>query len=170
MTRSVCILGKSIRHNHLAPFDDPTVEFWVLSQDDTPKSINRANIVFEMHDNPEFMKRLNSFKCRKITMDNYPMEEVEEFLVKHNACKDYLMSSIGYMLAMAIIDNTIDTIYLYGVDMGTRSEYVYQKANCEFLLGVASGLGKKIVMPKECLLLNSVAKYGTQEHLNAYFK
>ena len=170
MTKSVCILGRSIRHNHLAPFDNPNIEFWVLSQDDAPKSINRANVVFEMHDNPEFMKRLNAFKCKKVNRDNYPMKEVEEFLVKHNASKDYIMSSIGYMLALAIINDEIDTIYLYGVDMATKAEYSYQKANCEFLLGIASGMGKKVIMPKECYLLQSVAKYGTQEHLRAYFK
>ena len=166
MGRKVCILGRSSRHNHLAPYDDPSVEFWVLSQD-TPK---RADLVFEIHDNPEFRKRLDNFKCRRITTLNYPYKEVEAFLTKHNAHKDYLMSSIGYMLAMAIMDDTIDTIYLYGVDMATTTEYSYQKSNCEFLLGVASGLGKKIIMPKECLLLNSVAKYGTQEHLRTYFK
>ena len=168
--KSICILGKCNKNRDLAPFEDKHIEFWCISQENKPRTIARANLVFEMHSNPKFRERLNKFTCKSITSDNYPYKEVEEMLVKHKACKDYIMSSIGYMLAMAIIDKEIDTIYLFGVDMASNEEYGYQRPNTEFLLGLASGMGKRVILPDNTSLLRSVAKYGTEKHNQAYFK
>ena len=167
---SICILGKCSKNRYLAPFEDEKIKFWCISQENKPRAIARANLVFEMHSEPKFRERLSKFTCPAITTDNYPYKEVEAMLVKHNACKDYIMSSIGYMLAMAIIDKSIDIIYLYGVDMASNEEYGYQRPNTEFLLGVASGIGKKVILPDNTSLLRSVAKYGTAEHNLEYFK
>ena len=56
-----------------------------FSQENKPRTIARANLVFEMHSNPKFRERLNKFTCKSITSDNYPYKEVEEMLVKHKA-------------------------------------------------------------------------------------
>jgi hypothetical protein len=52
---------------------------------------------------------------------------------------------------------------LYGVDMATGSEYGPQRPSCEWMLGIAAGLGIKITIPPEADLLKSRFLYGFQE-------
>lgn len=60
---------------------------------------------------------------------------------------DYFNSSIAYMLGLAIADGA-EEIGLYGVDMKASEEYGFQRANCEYLIGVARGRGIKVYVPE----------------------
>lgn len=66
----------------------------------------------------------------------------------------YFTSTLSYMAALAIIQE-FDLIELYGVEMSIGSEYVYQKAGLEMLLGYAAGKGIKIRLTEHSKLLNS---------------
>lgn len=60
--------------------------------------------------------------------------------------KPYFTNSIAYMLAVAV-DEHVDEIKLFGVDMATGTEFEKQRANCEYWIGIARGLGITVAIP-----------------------
>jgi len=173
--KKICILGTSPTSKNLAPFDEDDVEFWVLAQDN-PK---RADLVFEIHDFTEdytevmAKQNLDKFHCPKITMNKiegidsqaYPLNRVQKLLKEYGVNEEYITSSIGYMLLMAILEPTVREVYIYGVDMSGEGEYALQRPNCEFLIGILLGRGVKVIVPKESSLYSSVHRYGKKEHI-----
>jgi hypothetical protein len=173
----ICILGSAPSSRDLAPLEDKSVEIWTIAQ----MTVDRADRVFELH-NLDHLKGYygDSFEeilstkykhnppfitIEPIKVQNrveYPLEEVNKLLNDCGAGKDYLMSTIGYMIAYAILQSPKE-IMLYGVDMAASDEYAYQRANCEFLLGVAAGRGIKITVPEQSKLLKCRARYGSKE-------
>ncbi len=96
----------------------------------------------------------------------YPLQEVSDFIGRNiwrivemgkplvTAGKDpYLTSSIALEIALAMYEG-FETIELYGVDLNTGGEYAWQKAGVEYLLGMAAGMGIKIILPGNCPLLH----------------
>lgn len=80
----------------------------------------------------------------------YPLEDVLE-----NLGVAYMTSSASYMLGLALLEG-FSRIEIYGLDMGSTTEYAYQKAGFEWLLGVAMGRGVEVVLPKNSQLMNAV--------------
>lgn len=74
----------------------------------------------------------------------------------------YWTNSVSFMIAQAI-DYGYPTIGVWGVDMATASEYNSQRPSCEFFLGVAAGLGRKIMLPATCDLLKTRFIYGFED-------
>ncbi len=113
----------------------------------------------------------------------YPLQEIAADLGpwvyrldEHGAQTDitsapYLTSSISYEIALAIYEK-FEEIHILGVDLNTESEYVWQKPGVEYLIGVATGRGIKVVLPDNCPLLQGKL-YGrafmaeTGEHMSA---
>ena len=83
----------------------------------------------------------------------YPIEEME------SRFGHYFTSSIAYMLALAMARGA-KWIGLYGIDMACGGEYYYQRACCEYLIGLARGSGIKVEIPKGSALLHSPWLYG----------
>ena len=75
-----------------------------------------------------------------------PLKEMHEFVkggIPEHSFKPrnkYFASSPAYMLVLAMLMG-YKTIELYGFEMGTSTEYHYQRANFEYLIGVAHGKG-----------------------------
>lgn len=98
-----------------------------------------------------YLDRLND--CGSLYLDGvhadfpdataYPFEMVETY-----TRSSYYNSSIAYMIALAIAEGAKE-ISLFGVDMDDHSEYAYQRANCEYLIGMARGKGIKVTIPDE---------------------
>jgi len=83
----------------------------------------------------------------------YPIEEVIEQMPRK-----YITSSFGYMMGYALTMPDISRIEIYGFDMGVGgsvTEYAYQKAGAEYLIGYAEGLGIDVYLPSKSLLCNS---------------
>ena len=55
----------------------------------------------------------------------------------------YFTSTVSYMIASAI-DEGAESIGLFGVNMSTEGEYQNQRSCCEYLVGVARGMGIKV--------------------------
>jgi hypothetical protein len=53
----------------------------------------------------------------------------------------------------------VTELHIYGIHLATEWEYVKQKPNMTFLLGLAAGLGVKVVLPKGCPLLAESHQY-----------
>jgi hypothetical protein len=89
----------------------------------------------------------------------------------------YFTSSIGYMLASAILEGRDDSlkvvdpdaaygwIGLYGIDLAADSEYADQRPNAEYLIGLARGLGIEVVIAEGAALLKADRLYGYEPGL-----
>ena len=78
----------------------------------------------------------------------------------------YFNNTISWLLAYAISLDPAE-LGVYGVDMAQdtlmNAEYSQQRPSCEYFLGVASGLGITIHMPKGSDLLKSTHLYGFED-------
>lgn len=187
--KKVAIVGCS-ESRDMAPFKDESFEIWGVNN--LYSLIPRASRWFEIHlienDGSKFMRR-GSVDFRGQKVDDY-LAGLAEFAEKHKCpiymqqkwdslptsevypidamvkkYGSYFTNSVSYMLAMAI-EEGFDEIHVYGVDMAVSSEYHHQRPSCEFFLGVAAGMGKKIYIPAEADLLKTRFLYGFQETEN----
>lgn len=88
--------------------------------------------------------------------------------------EQYWNNSISWMIAHAILQG-YKTIGLYGVDMAMdgvhgESEYQHQRPSVEYLIGVARGLGIRVVMPQESELLKCAFLYGWDNEMHVRSK
>ena len=164
--RKVAIIGLADSTHNDAPWDDPEWEKWGLPWDAGYWA--RCDRLFEMHD----LRLLEGADCRRDgyldllqqvdvplymqsryfdNVTQYPFDEVAE------TTGNYFNSSIGYMLALAIHERA-EQIGVWGVDMNVDDEYFYQRPNCEYLLGLALGMGIDITLPEETPLLKFEGK------------
>lgn len=85
----------------------------------------------------------------------YPFEEV------FKTFGNYFTSSIAYQMALGMMMGYRE-IHLYGVDMAYEEEYVYQRGACEYLIGLARGMGIKVYVPEKSMLLKAPWLYGVE--------
>ena len=122
------------------------------------------DMYFEMHHKTvrpftdAYRKKLRELEVPVIMQDAFPDIPNSYAFPKEAvaAVNGYIESSIGYMLAYAIhIADEIDAIDIFGVGAPFDSHYVYQRANLEFLIGVACGAGIKVSVHENSELLTS---------------
>lgn len=154
MVLKVAIVGLASSTHSDAPWFDDTWEKWGLPWDDKGWPFMARH--FEMHDQrlldsehskrgPDYAERLKD--CEKLyTQENYPFEAVAKTIGQA-----YWNSSIAYAMALAIHEGARE-IAIYGVDMDGTDEYAYQKANMEYLIGVARGRGIQVYIPPQSAL------------------
>jgi hypothetical protein len=82
----------------------------------------------------------------------FPKAEIEEKFGRH------FDSTPAWMVAHAILLG-FKEIQVYGIHLATEMEYLKQRPGFEFILGVAVGMGVKIVMPRESPVLRSSHEY-----------
>lgn len=68
------------------------------------------------------------------------------------------MSSPAWMIGLALLEGVTE-LHIYGIHLATEWEYLKQKPNMTFLLGLAAGLGVKVVLPRGCPLLKESHRY-----------
>jgi hypothetical protein len=184
--KKVAIVGCS-ESKSLAPFDDESFEIWGVNN--LYMLIPRATRWFEIHQitqNGKNYLRRGSLDFRGQKVDEY-LEQLGIWTKEKN-CPVYMQqkwdiiptsiiyplqdittkfggyftNTVSYMLALALHEN-FDEIHVYGVDMAVSGEYFHQRPSCEFFLGIAVGLGKKVYIPPEADLLKTRFLYGFHE-------
>lgn len=172
--REVALVGFAPGTRDLWKTLPESVEIWTLNWA-WKHGIERISRLFELHDpvslrnyavlgeetereHVRWLMETHSFPIYTLHPAEYPMRVayplegiVSTLFGKRPA---YLTSSFAYMLAMAIFEG-VDRIYVYGFEMSRTSEYMYQKAGAEYLLGLAMGRGVEIVLPEQTNLLVS---------------
>jgi hypothetical protein len=162
-----------------APWDDPTVECWCLNE--------FWNRWFELHDAETLgvsirdlgegeQKRHLDWLAKDHGADK-PIYMQPQFCDGRypNAVPlpldrligqfgRYFTSSIGYMTALAIADG-YDWIGLYGVDLASDIEYQQQRANAEYFVGIAKGMGKTVVLAETSAICKAGHLYGFEKPL-----
>jgi len=189
--RTIAICGFSPDTRELANQESETTELWGLNQ--AHVFLHRYDRWFQMHprdrrrhihgedavygrkpDHLEFLK-----KCKvPVYMQQldpeipksvaYPLKEVWESIAPQLANKDpYFTSTPAYMLALAIHEKAT-TIKIFGINFSTEPEYIGQRPNLEFLIGIAMGRGIKVEWPSIASLIRAplyayVSKLGEAE-------
>lgn len=82
----------------------------------------------------------------------YPLEEVKALIPITMHQRDYFTSSAALMLALAFLMGYKE-VHFYGFEMGTTTEYHYQRAGFEYLVGLFSGSGMQIYVPEQSTLM-----------------
>lgn len=177
--KKVAIVGFAESHRHEAPFDDPDCEIWILNQ--LYRHVPRADRHFEIHQNwndhvvegTDHIAMMNAMQVPVYMKDRvphipnsvrYPLERVANQIglpMIRSGTGPYLTSTVGYMIALAIAEG-FRWIGLFGIDLIVGPEYRYQRANAEFLLGIAHGRGIDVYLPQKCALLNATHVYGQE--------
>ena len=185
--KTVAIVGLSPSHCSLAPFEDPDVEIWGLNEAHISDWMKRWDRWFQIHDSKSWKRPvakrqvLGHYKwLRKQTKPiymqhkhrdipfskEYPLREVTKkcfgnFWRGEEHVK-YFTSSMAYMMGIAILED-FERVEVYGFDMVLEHlEYKEQKANAEFFIGLAMGMGIEVYTPPNCLLMWS-SLYGGDE-------
>lgn len=177
--RKVAIVGKATSSRHLAPYSDQSWEIWILS--DNFRYCPRWDRWFELHNIPEGRQRWaqnywptmvehqDKLVIQGVHADlpramTYPVHEV---LARFGS---YMTNSVSWMLGLALLEG-VSEVGLWGVDMacsdparGSNGEYEHQRPSCEFMLGVAHGMGVHLVVPEQSDLLRCGRLYAFESH------
>lgn len=176
--KTVAIVGSHPSSRDLAPWDS-SIPIWVFNAGAIMSWCKRADAVFEIHPageytNPmmegaeywnEFLQKqtvatvyMQSSDPRVPMCKKYPLEGVvNKFLKKFergNKVNKYFTSSPCYAIAMALYLG-YDRIELYGIEMETNSEYIYQRDGVGLWVGIALGLGIEVIIPERTTMFNS---------------
>jgi hypothetical protein len=180
----VALVGFASTSRHLAPYDDDEWEIWALNESHGTPWLRRITRYFQIHQEWDFMKGGNqTYKLHRhwLQQDHpfpiymqkdfpqvpscvkYPLDGISEKylprVMRGEEVNRYFTSSYSFMMAMALFDGRFDTIGTWGFEMGTDTEFRYQKGSTEFWMGLAAGLGKELYIPEKCQLLSG-AIYG----------
>lgn len=169
--RKVAIVGSHPATKHYAPFDDPEYDIWVFNEAANIDWCKRASGVFQMHD-PSVYRSPHNRTDKKhwewlqeahddlyIWMQEkdpdvpnssaYPWKNVVKKLLPgfkwaSGEQIEYATSTVAYAIALAVWLE-YDQIDMYGVDMESNTEYIYQRDCVAFWTGLALGRGIKVV-------------------------
>ncbi len=162
-------MGFAPSSRDMAPFDLPAYEIWGINE--LYQFIPRAELWFELHKRDEIEitgrnhKHIEWLKAAKLPVFmqehypdipmswRYPIEEITHIF------GNYLTNTISYMLAYAILQG-YGEIHVYGVDMAQDREYGTQRPSCEYFIGLARGMGRKVFIPNTSDLLKCAQLYG----------
>ena len=174
--KKIAVVGTALETFHDAPYNDPEWEIWGMG---FFQRYPQVDVMFEQHyrefwlkyNAPEkvYIDSLNGLGVPILMNKHYdeiPLSieyPLEEMLQKVTAGKKYFCSSVSYMLALAIAKQP-EEIGIWGVSLvGEHLEYVHQKANAEYLIGVAEGRGIKVFIPEKSPICKSTHLYGYED-------
>jgi len=169
MKKTVAIVGSHPATRGLFDFDRTDCDTWLFNEAlaDPMKWAKRADAVFQMHapeiwkspanrNDPKHYEWLKSGDTPTIYMREqypevpkavrYPLEEVQKTLLLNFNYTRYFTSSVAYAIALAVYKG-YERIELYGVEMETNTEYMYQRDCVAFWTGMAIGRGIDVYAP-----------------------
>lgn len=176
MNKVVAIVGTHPMTREKAPFADPSVDIWIFNNQLLQGWVPRANVVFDIHPNEDIYRRSLEHAAFKQWLESdkgglefytpfplpeapgnkvYPKDEIVRTLLPNflrgDQIGEYFTSGPCYAIALAIYLGYTE-IRMYGVEMESDSEYVYQRDGMGLWLGIAVGRGIKVVIPKESVM------------------
>ncbi len=176
--RKIAILGNADSTRDLAPFDDPTWEIWGLAW----RALHhpRMDVCFEVHTLAQMVEDFGPDVIDWLTdptdrAGNTPalyllpeaaseFPQAKPYPLRDAAAlmggREYFTSSFSYMLALALLQDDVAEIGVWGVDLTDGEEYTHQRPCAEFLLGIALGRGIKLTIPPQSALLRCSYRYG----------
>ena len=186
MRRVALLGGAEETRNGVA--DSKADEIWTLNWSYLYDYVPRIDRLFEMHpiwlysttDKEEWLKPRKHWDWLRhepkeypvymlkhipevINCISYPIDEISDYLFgnllsRGENTQDFFSSSFDYMMGMAIYEGW-DIIELYGFEMGSLTEYRYQREGAAFFIGQAIARGIQVELPKKSVLLRA-RRYG----------
>lgn len=170
--KTVAIVGSHPATRDFAPWADTKIPIWVFNAGAIMEWCKRADVVFELHPAGEYTNPMaerseywNDFlqeqevatiymqavdpripMSRKYPLDGVINKYLKKFL-RAGQVNKYFTSSPCYAIALALYLG-YDRIDLYGVEMETNSEYIYQRDGIGLWIGIALGLGVEVNIPE----------------------
>ena len=183
--RRIAIVGTAPTWKDV-PWDDPTLEVWCLN-DMWVMNLPRADRWYDLHpfhkmifrekDQPinqhdvpagyfvrpaghlEWLKKQtipvyvqDAAQLGSPSAKTFPRAAILERFGPHFA------STPAWMIAHALMEGATE-IHIYGIHLATEWEYVRQKPNLLFFIGLAAAMGCKLVLPRGCPLLAETHQY-----------
>ena len=155
-------------------WDDPDLEIWGLNQLYIvyPRLVPHVTRWFQIHHKHSYEAALgrdhshHAWLAEQTAFPIYMQDRQPDIPMSIRFPKEELLSkfrryftnSISWEIALAIYEG-FQTIYLFGVDMATDSEYAYERPSCEYFVGLAEGAGIKVVLPDKSDLLKAIYLY-----------
>lgn len=94
----------------------------------------------------------------------YPIKE----MVSLNPAGKYFDSTLSYMIMLAATMGYSE-IFVVGFEMAAQSEYFYQRANAEYLVGLLTARGQNIIFPEKTTICKSgKGMYGYENMKTGY--
>jgi len=181
--KTVALVGMATTTRDQAPWDDKDIEIWTLNESPAKRFefVKRVTRHFQLHPYWDFMREGNQndpdhpkWLQEEHDFPIYMQEEFEDIpasvkypfeeICKHFQLTDhtkYFTATFPYMMALALFEG-FERIELYGFEMGSDTEYAYQKGSANFWIGMAIGAGVEVYLPDNCTLL------GAKEQLYGY--
>ena len=168
--RKVAIVGSHPATKHYAPFDDPEYDIWVFNEAANIEWCKRATGTLQIHDStvyksphnrtdkghwewlqqkrdwPIWMQEIDPDvpDSRKFPWRNIVKKLLPGFRWANGDQIEYGTSTVAYAIALATWFE-YDEIHMYGIDMESNTEYIYQRDCVAFWTGLALGRGIKVV-------------------------
>lgn len=170
--KTLAIVGSHPDTRDNAPWDNPAVDIWVFNEAPNQSWVKRWDAVFQLHlptvyrnpynrTDPKHWEWLQGAHGKPIYMQardplvpdsvEYPLEKIyKRFL--HGFTKwtpdgldhlKYFTSTIAFAFALALYQN-YERVLVYGIEMASTTEYVYQRDCTAFWLGILLGYGVKV--------------------------
>lgn len=177
--RKIALLG-SHYSLEFAPWDDPTWELWSHAstrmycrrRPDRYYDLHRKECWTRGNKGDRYLKWLQQNQTPIFMPERYPevpasiRYPLERVLAEFPM--GYLTNHAAFMIAQALLEGCTH-LGIFGINYGTDTEYATQRGSCEFWLGVATGRGVQIVLPrhqkKGCTLLAYPwGLYGYESH------
>ncbi len=173
--RTVACCGFAPTSREYIPFDDPNVDIWIMNECGKQTWIKRYDAVLQLHSRSNFMRTnnhndpnhpdwLRQHHNKPIYMQKqwpdvpdsvrFPIEEYINIFGRYGTSSAAMMLGLAYILGY-------DRAELYGFEMASDSEYFYQKAGFEYVIGMCAGKGMEVWIDPKCSLLNAPL-YGYQ--------
>jgi hypothetical protein len=154
---------------------DRWFEIHNLWNDKSGKLLRRGKVEFRGQQTMDYMKGLANIGCTIYMQKHwpnliplsvpYPIQEIIQWFQAKGFPLDqcrYLTNTISYEIVLAMYLG-FKEIQVWGVDMSMGTEWANQRPSCEYWLGVAAGMGIKVVIPSQADLLKTRFMYGFEE-------
>lgn len=172
----IALIGTEDASHGLAPWEDSSWKIWACSPNS--RSYPRVDRHFEVH-NPDVMKTyLNAalldvyFAHLKKHKNVWALRLHPELpgtnLLNDTAIierfgKDFLTSTVAWMMAEAIMTPKTSEIGLFGIDCSASEEHAQQRPGIKFFVREARLAKIKVSAPYESDILRSAPVYGLRE-------
>lgn len=175
--KKIAIVGYTTTRND-APFDDPEWEVWGMNnlhsqpgiditKFDRWYDLHPVDVINQDPGHVEWLKKGMLPTYVWLPHEEWPSSIEYPRLEIEAQFGRYMTNSVSWMVAHAIEELRSRTdvasdcsIGVWGVDMATDSEYGSQRPSCEWMIGVAQGMGIKVVIPDQSDLLKTSTPYG----------
>ena len=183
---TLAIVGFAPATRKQAPWDNPDITIAGLNEEcvfDWFKRKSGNNLIFfQLHDRSSFTRPNNhndphhwEWLQKKHDFPIYMQQKWEDIpsSVKfplediYKEFGNYFTSTLPFIMAWGVL-NGYKRLEIYGFDMASNTEYLYQRPNAHFFIGYLRGKGIDVYIPSNSKLMQGYGKYAYEDMFLGY--